>query len=686
VIAADPSAALQAALDRARHAEDVSSKLTRLLKIRELQLEKQQLESSRITDELRKSEESSTRLADELRRSEEKSLAQQGAAERDRERLERRFNELNKQLTEEKARSAALASASNSSVQSARAKADNAEATALALVAKDQQIAAVMAEGAELQRKQQKLEIIIKKLREEIAAKEEIQKKSDAERESQEKRLADRTAKFTDLKERYSRVKEDLLETNQRLAGMESKLLETESLLSSSTSTVSDLRYSLQHAQDEKREKENALLKVQHELAQQHKTKAHSSEELEQLKAKDVEAQEREANLLRNVQEMNDALQAERAERAAREEVFQVELQAERTKLSDAEHRNEELLSAVPAATRPLLRQIESYASALQSSKEAWAGVEAQLNRRVHELELQLVHASREAKEHESSSRESALELADTQSRLNTVQEKLTALESAHRTLKSQYRTLEENSRDSQGKQEDLLHQILTLTAANDDLKSKVRSLTEGNASQERKWEGLYQSERQRSEKMEKEVEQLRAAGVSAGQSINTSDSSRDENKLESSPRSSVGGSSSADPWGSSNGSSSVAPLFGSDKLAVTSTVEMLRSLLHQKEGEIRSLKEINRQVESGRSSLSDELVLLTSQLNAASIGLARLPPLEAQLASLTQRYDAAVLLLGEKEETIDDLQQDVAEMKSVFQSQVEQLTTTIQELKKQKA
>lgn len=55
----------------------------------------------------------------------------------------------------------------------------------------------------------------------------------------------------------------------------------------------------------------------------------------------------------------------------------------------------------------------------------------------------------------------------------------------------------------------------------------------------------------------------------------------------------------------------------------------------------------------------------------------------EEELKKLQQRHNAALDLLGEKEERIADLQQDLAYVKETFRKQMETLLAEIEKLKK---
>ena len=81
-------------------------------------------------------------------------------------------------------------------------------------------------------------------------------------------------------------------------------------------------------------------------------------------------------------------------------------------------------------------------------------------------------------------------------------------------------------------------------------------------------------------------------------------------------------------------------------------------------------------------ASLSDELVRLTSAVNRDAALLARLPELEAQLCAMSRRHDAALQVIGEKEEELQELRADWMEAKQMFGMQIQQLCDQITHFK----
>lgn len=58
------------------------------------------------------------------------------------------------------------------------------------------------------------------------------------------------------------------------------------------------------------------------------------------------------------------------------------------------------------------------------------------------------------------------------------------------------------------------------------------------------------------------------------------------------------------------------------------------------------------------------------------------IPQLESQLLSTTRRHDAACLIIGEKEDELEELRGETQQIKRMFQTQIDELCTKLAELK----
>jgi nitrate reductase assembly molybdenum cofactor insertion protein NarJ len=70
--------------------------------------------------------------------------------------------------------------------------------------------------------------------------------------------------------------------------------------------------------------------------------------------------------------------------------------------------------------------------------------------------------------------------------------------------------------------------------------------------------------------------------------------------------------------------------------------------------------------------------VLLLSVRAQASDAVLRLPQLQAEYAALEARYAAAVELLGERDETLEEMAADLADVKQLYKQQIEALVAQL--------
>lgn len=114
----------------------------------------------------------------------------------------------------------------------------------------------------------------------------------------------------------------------------------------------------------------------------------------------------------------------------------------------------------------------------------------------------------------------------------------------------------------------------------------------------------------------------------------------------------------------------------------MASTVEMLRSLVRQKDGELSALRERVQSLERVRMELTNEMVAMTTKLNVAEEDIKHVDAIKAQLNTLSVRHSAALQLIGEKEEELEDTRQDLRDVKQMFQTQSTFLLEEINRLK----
>jgi len=121
------------------------------------------------------------------------------------------------------------------------------------------------------------------------------------------------------------------------------------------------------------------------------------------------------------------------------------------------------------------------------------------------------------------------------------------------------------------------------------------------------------------------------------------------------------------------------SPYFG--KSIMPTTLEHLETTLRQKDGELSSYMARLVSLESIRDSLAEELVKMTNESEKLRIEVATLPGLKAELEALRRRHTSALELMGERDEELEELRADIADVKQMYREQVDMLVSQIEKL-----
>jgi chromosome segregation ATPase len=112
-----------------------------------------------------------------------------------------------------------------------------------------------------------------------------------------------------------------------------------------------------------------------------------------------------------------------------------------------------------------------------------------------------------------------------------------------------------------------------------------------------------------------------------------------------------------------------------------TMTPSAFESALRQKDGELASYMSRLASLESIRNSLAEELVKMTEQCEKLRTEAAALPGLRAELEALKQRHFQALELMGERDEELEELRNDIVDLKEMYREQVDLLVSQLQAL-----
>ncbi|KAG6669312.1 hypothetical protein I3843_01G227400 [Carya illinoinensis] len=522
---------------------------------------------------------------------------------------------------------------------------------AVLLKEKDEIISQVMAEGEELSKKQAAQESQIRKLRAQIRELEEEKKglitKLQVEENKVESIKKDKTA--------TEQLLQETIETHQTELAAQKEYYTNALNAAKEAETLAEARA--------------------------------NNEARTELESRLREAQEREAMLVQALEELRQTLSRKEQQAVFREDMLRRDIEDLQKRYQASERRCEELITQVPESTRPLLRQIEAMQETTARRAEAWAAVERSLSSRLQEAEAKA--ATAEERERSVNER-----LSQTLSRINVLEAQISCLRTEQMQLS---RSLEkERQRAAENRQEYL--------AAKEEAQTQ-----EGRASQlEEEIKELRQKHKQElqdalmhRELLQQEVEKEKAARLDLERKAQVHSAAASAQTPITKPNSAYENGnltrkiSSASSLGSMEESYFLqASLDSSDSLSErrnagestmspfymkSMTPSAFEAALRQKEGELASYMSRLASLESIRDSLAEELVKMTGRCEKLQAEASMLPGIRVELEALRRRHSAALELMGERDEELEELRADIIDLKEMYREQVNLLVNKIQ-------
>ncbi|TYI81224.1 hypothetical protein E1A91_D05G139700v1 [Gossypium mustelinum] len=515
---------------------------------------------------------------------------------------------------------------------------------------KDEIIKQVMAEGEELSKKQATQESLIRKLRAQIR-----------ELEEEKKGL---TTKLQVEENKVESIKKDKTATE--------KLLQE---------TIEKHQVELAAQKDFYTNALNAAREAE-ALAEARA----NNEARTELESRLREAEERESMLVQTLEELRQTLSRKEQQAVFREDMLRRDIEDLQKRYQASERRCEELITQVPESTRPLLRQIEAMQETTSRRAEAWAAVERSLNSRLQEAESKA--AAAEERERSVNER-----LSQTLSRINVLEAQISCLRAEQTQLS---RSLEkERQRAAEQRQEYLAakEEADTQEVRANQLEEEIRELR-------RKHKQELQDALVHRELLQQEVEREKAARADLERTVRVQSTelapiARHNSTLENgslsrklSTTSSMesmeesyylqASLDSSDGFSEKRniGETALSPLY-----MKSMTPSAFESALRQKEGELASYMSRLTSLESIRDSLSEELVKMTAQCEKLKAEAATLPGIRTELEALRRRHSAALELMGERDEELEELRADIVDLKEMYREQVNLLVNKIQRM-----
>ncbi|XP_071712242.1 golgin candidate 5-like [Rutidosis leptorrhynchoides] len=404
-----------------------------------------------------------------------------------------------------------------------------------------------------------------------------------------------------------------------------------------------------------------------------------------ELESRLKEAQEREAMLVQTLNELRQTLIRKEHQAASREDMLRKDIDDLQKRYQASEHRCEELVMQVPESTRPLLRQIEAMQETTAKKAEAWATVERSLNIRLQDAEAKVAAAAEK-------DRSVNKRLSKTLSRINVLEAQISSSRSEITQLT---KSLENERRIASERQQE----YLALKEEADTHKDHANQLKEEITELKRKHKGELQELLVQRELLQQDMERKRSAHLELERTTSLQVPTVPGQNSFGQPKSPFENGltcrlSSARSLSSMEESFFLqASIDSSHTFSETSPRETTRSSLYsknmiphafqaalrQKEGELASYMSRLASMESIRDSLSEELVKMTEECEKLRTEVALLPSIKAELEALKVRHSAALELMGERDEQLEELSADIVDLKEVYREQVNMLVNKIQ-------
>ncbi|KAJ8560712.1 hypothetical protein K7X08_022572 [Anisodus acutangulus] len=402
-----------------------------------------------------------------------------------------------------------------------------------------------------------------------------------------------------------------------------------------------------------------------------------------QLEGRLREAEDREAMLVQALEEVRQTLTRTEQQTVFREDMLRRDIEDLQKRYQASEHRCEELITQVPESTRPLLRQIEAMQETNARKAEAWAAVERNLTSRLQEAEAKA--ATSEEKERSINER-----LSQTLSRINVLEAQISCLRAEQTQVT---RSLDkERQRAHENRQE-----YLALKEEAETNEGRVNQLEEEIKELRRKHKQELQEALTHQELLRQELEREKAARLDQERAARSTTFVPDQSPLMK-QKSGIENGSLTHRLSSASSLSSMeesyflqASLDSSDNLSERRNafdgnmspyfMKSMTPALRQKEGELASYMSRLASMEAIRDSLAEELVKMTAECEKLRSEASMLPGIRAELDALRRRHSAALELMGERDEELEELRADIIDMKEMYREQVNLLVNKIQVL-----
>ncbi|KAG0198784.1 TATA element modulatory factor 1 [Mortierella sp. GBA30] len=542
---------------------------------------------------------------------------------------------------------------------------------------KDEQIRGLLAEGEVLSKKEFKNLTTIKTLRTKNIEAEKIQMDTQKKLDKATSENADAQAKIAKLVEENKQLNDtarSLHETNQRQHKQMSKM---EAELVQLREEKASLKMGLDRAWQELADARKASAELSSQthaaaLDREMKMNEELQIELDALKAQHAAV---ESILRQDIQELRVSLSNREEDAGRKEDELLMEIRNLQARLEQNDNDSYELQEALDEARRPLLRQIEVLQNQQGTASRNWEKIEKSLTRRVTEAEEDVA----KAQDRERAARDKLDEMKSQQLALEARLETLRIADTQLRSdVNASKRSLVEKEEEARHAQADLSRERV----------NRERAIEEAREDAERRSPPFRRS---LAFCNEENVLLLDCVGfiANAGRRTARDGIFKDRSKWQQQHTDELRfhHESHKPGWHGAN--------LVSQRLFTYHDWQWSPGIFCGLNG---SWKRLNRSCggngeikydgsSTGRpDELSDELVRVTMELEELQIAATRVPGLEQELSLLRERHRAALEMLGERTEEVQELKADLSDVKEAYRDQINELLAQLENLRRTNA
>lgn len=318
------------------------------------------------------------------------------------------------------------------------------------LAEKDEKLSAFEVEGQGLSKKQGEYEKLIRQLKKDLKEKGEEVAKLKESKEQFVKAIEEMQEVIRKNEAEISNAAKSMAAVAAVNQASNEKMMRLEAEINARSEELVSQRKALEVAWSESNEAKRVLVEVRAERDELKRQLGEGNSKFMETESSRRDVEQREAILKATSKQLQDSLQRQQSDFAAREERLREEANEMRKRWQEAISSRETLATELASSTAPLLRQISSLQDSIRTKTESWQAMEASLTERAFKAEklAEAAEKKRIVSDEQLIALKEQQELAT--ARLEEYKEKLLALEGQHSQLQKLSATASDQIRELQ--------------------------------------------------------------------------------------------------------------------------------------------------------------------------------------------------------------------------------------------